>query len=208
MPRESIVDAEEASEALLNTLKIEMNDLNGDASVRWQVTRLIDWACMIHGFSDLNTDDQACLIHSGWNELIVADVAFRSTRDTLMLWPERPMERREAEKRNCLQLFDSIIRELTCKMRELVMDRMELGAIRAIVLFNPEVPGLECREFVESQREKVYHCLEDYCKQQNPSQTQRFAKLLLRLPALRTVSLKSIECNKLIISSPTIQVSF
>lgn len=42
-----------------------MNDLNGDASVRWQVTRLIDWACMIHGFSDLNTDDQACLIHSG-----------------------------------------------------------------------------------------------------------------------------------------------
>uniref|UniRef100_A0A0N5AY35 Nuclear receptor subfamily 2 group B member 4 n=1 Tax=Syphacia muris TaxID=451379 RepID=A0A0N5AY35_9BILA len=205
IPRESIADAEEASEALLNNLKVEVNDLNGDASFRWQVMRIIDWAYMIHGFSNISLEDQACLIHSGWNELIVADVAFRSTHDTLMLWPERPMERHEAEKRNCLQLFDSIIRELTYKMRELVMDRMELGAIRAIILFNPEAPDLQCREYVESQREKVYHCLEDYCKQQNPHQTQRFAKLLLRLPALRTVSLKCVESNELIVSSPNLQ---
>lgn len=80
-------------------------------------------------------------ICSGWNELILADIAFRSTRTKLVLWPERPMERREAEKRGCHILFDRILIELTSKMRELVMDRMELGALRSIVLFNPGTAG-------------------------------------------------------------------
>uniref|UniRef100_A0A915CEK2 Nuclear receptor subfamily 2 group B member 4 n=1 Tax=Parascaris univalens TaxID=6257 RepID=A0A915CEK2_PARUN len=206
MPAESIADAEEASEALLNNIKIETNDLNSGESVQWQVMRIIDWALMIPSFSDIPIEDQSRLIYSGWNELILADVAFRSTREKLMLWPERPMERREAEKRGCQALFDRILRELTGKMRELVVDRMELGALRSIILFNPDVPGLQCSRLVESQREKVYHCLEEYCRQQNPHQNQRFAKLLLRLPALRSLSLKCIESNEFVVPAPTIQV--
>ncbi|KHN86367.1 Retinoic acid receptor RXR-alpha-A [Toxocara canis] len=205
MPAESIADAEEASEALLNNIKIESNDLNSGESVQWQVMRIIDWALMIPSFGDIPIEDQSRLIYSGWNELILADVAFRSTREKLMLWPERPMERREAEKRGCQTLFDRILRELTGKMRELVVDRMELGALRSIILFNPDVPGLQCSSLVETQREKVYHCLEEYCRQQNPHQSQRFAKLLLRLPALRSLSLKCIESNEFIVPAPTIQ---
>ena len=34
-------------------------------------------------------------------------------------------------------IFDRILAELVYKMRELVMDRTELGCLRAIVLFNP-----------------------------------------------------------------------
>uniref|UniRef100_A0A9J2Q0K2 NR LBD domain-containing protein n=1 Tax=Ascaris lumbricoides TaxID=6252 RepID=A0A9J2Q0K2_ASCLU len=189
MPAESIAD--------------ESNDLNSGESVQWQVMRIVDWALMIPSFSDIPIEDQSGLIYSGWNELILADVAFRSTREKLMLWPERPMERREAEKRGCQALFDRILRELTGKMRELVVDRMELGALRSIILFNP---GLQCSSLVESQREKVYHCLEEYCRQQNPHQSQRFAKLLLRLPALRSLSLKCIESNEFVVPAPTIQV--
>ncbi|VDK42455.1 unnamed protein product [Anisakis simplex] len=206
MPPESIVDAEEASEALLNNIKIESNDMNSGDSVEWQIMRIIDWALMIPSFGDIPVEDQSRLIYSGWNELILADVAFRSTREKLMLWPERPMERCEAEKRGCQILFGRILRELTGKMRELVIDRMELGALRSIVLFNPDVPGLQCSAVIENQREKVYHCLEEYCNQQNPNQPQRFAKLLLRLPALRSLSLKCIESNEFIIPPPSIEV--
>ena len=46
---------------------------------------------------------------------------------------------------------------------------------------------------VEGLREKVYASLEEYCKTQYPDEPGRFAKLLLRLPALRSIGLKCLE---------------
>ena len=46
---------------------------------------------------------------------------------------------------------------------------------------------------VESLREKVYASLEEYCKSTYPEEPGRFAKLLLRLPALRSIGLKCME---------------
>lgn len=71
--------------------------------------------------------------------------------------------------------------------------RCELGCLRAIVLFNPEAKGLKNVERVEQIRESVYVSLENYTKLSYPEQQGRFAKLLLRLPALRSVALKCVE---------------
>lgn len=46
---------------------------------------------------------------------------------------------------------------------------------------------------VERLREKVYGALDEYCRRCHPSEPGRFAKLLLRLPALRSIGLKCIE---------------
>lgn len=46
---------------------------------------------------------------------------------------------------------------------------------------------------VETLREKVYAALEDYCRTTHPDEPGRFAKLLLRLPALRSIGLKCLE---------------
>uniref|UniRef100_A0A914UWN3 Nuclear receptor subfamily 2 group B member 4 n=1 Tax=Plectus sambesii TaxID=2011161 RepID=A0A914UWN3_9BILA len=137
MPPERIFEAELFSEASLDSLKTELNDLDSEESIEWQMQRIVDWAQMIPHFSELPLEDQALLIHTGWNELILSDIAFRSSRDALMLWPERPMGRQEAERKNAAQMFDRIVNELTSRMRELVMDRTELGALRTIVLYNP-----------------------------------------------------------------------
>ncbi len=65
----------------------------------------------------------------------------------------------------------------------------ELGCLRAIVLFNPDAKGLDAQTSimqVESYREKVYATLEEYCRvKYGDADHGRFAKLLLRLPALR-----------------------
>ena len=60
-------------------------------------------------------------------------------------------------------------------------------------MFNADAKGLGSVQSVESLREKVYASLEEYCKQQFPDEPGRFAKLLLRLPALRSIGLK---CNE------------
>jgi len=53
-----------------------------------------------------------------------------------------------------------------------------------------DAKGLQMTAHVESLREKVYVTLEEYCRRQYPDDPGRFAKLLLRLPALRSIGLK------------------
>ena len=72
--------------------------------------------------------------------------------------------------------------ELVSKMQEMTMDKTELGCLRAIVLFNPDVKGLQDINRVEQLRERVYAALEEYTRTTHENEPGRFAKLLLRLP--------------------------
>ena len=76
-----------------------------------------------------------------------------------------------------------------------IQDKAELGCLRAIILFNPDAKGLEQEPSlqVEGYREKVYATLEEYCRTNHENEPSRFAKLLLRLPALRSIGLKCVE---------------
>lgn len=56
-----------------------------------------------------------------------------------------------------------------------------------------EAKGLTQVYHVETFREKVYIALEEHCKLTYPDDPGRFAKLLLRLPALRSIGLKCLE---------------
>lgn len=56
-----------------------------------------------------------------------------------------------------------------------------------------DVRNLKSVQEVEALREKVYAVLEDYTRTTHPNEPGRFAKLLLRLPALRSIGLKCLE---------------
>ena len=56
-----------------------------------------------------------------------------------------------------------------------------------------DAKGVQAIQEVEALREKVYASLEEYCKANYPDEPGRFAKLLLRLPALRSIGLKCVE---------------
>uniref|UniRef100_A0A1I7VAJ3 Nuclear receptor subfamily 2 group B member 4 n=3 Tax=Loa loa TaxID=7209 RepID=A0A1I7VAJ3_LOALO len=200
-----IAAAEEASEVLFSNIKIESNDINSYESLEWQMIRIVEWALMLPSFNEILVEDQARLIRFGWHEVILADIAYRSTINKLLLWPERVMERNDAEILGCRIIFDRIINELTIRLKDLDVDRMEIAALRCAILYNPSVSGLRNVSVVESLRDKVMVCLEDYCRQHHPEQTQRFAKLLLRMPALRSLSLHCAENDGFIITAPTIQ---
>ena len=61
-------------------------------------------------------------------------------------------------------IFDRVLIELVSKMQEMSMDKTELGCLRAIVLFNPDVKGLQDINRVEQLRERVYASLEEYTR--------------------------------------------
>lgn len=62
-----------------------------------------------------------------------------------------------------------------------------------LLLLFSEVRGLKSFGEVEALREKVYASLEEHTRTSHPEEPGRFAKLLLRLPSLRSIGLKCIE---------------
>ncbi|KAI2655447.1 Retinoic acid receptor RXR-beta-B [Labeo rohita] len=214
MPVEKILEAETAVE--------HRSDLHSDATgspndpvtnicqaADKQLFTLVEWAKRIPHFSELPLDDQVILLRAGWNELLIAAFSHRSisVKDEILLATglhvprdsphnlgvEAFFDRESAHSAEVGALFDRVLTELVCKMRDMQMDKTELGCLRAIVLFNPDAKGLTSSSEVELLREKVYASLESYCKQKYPDQQGRFAKLLLRLPALRSIGLKCLE---------------
>ncbi|KAB0339688.1 hypothetical protein FD754_023730 [Muntiacus muntjak] len=131
----------------------------------------------------------------GWNELLIASFSHRSiaVKDGILLATGLHVHRNSAHSAGVGAIFDRVLTELVSKMRDMQMDKTELGCLRAIVLFNPDSKGLSNPAEVEALREKVYASLEAYCKHKYPEQPGRFAKLLLRLPALRSIGLKCLE---------------
>ncbi|XP_055539186.1 protein ultraspiracle homolog isoform X1 [Wyeomyia smithii] len=179
--------------------------------VNKQIYQLIDYARRMPNFTNLHRDDQVMLLRCGWNEMLIASVAWRSmeyieterspdgTRvmirqpQQLCLGPGFTLHRNSALQAGVDTLFDRILCELGIKMKRLDVTRAELGVLKAIILFNPDIRGLKSQKEIDQMREKIYSCLDEYCKQQHPAEDGRFAQLLLRLPALRSISLKCLD---------------
>ncbi|KAM9419519.1 retinoic acid receptor RXR-beta-A isoform 11-T19 [Salvelinus alpinus] len=205
MPVEKILEAEMAVE---QKTELHADGSSGDSSVNpndpvtnicqaadKQLFTLVEWAKRVPHFSELALDDQVILLRAGWNELLIASFSHRSisVKDGILLATGLHVHRNSAHSAGVGAIFDRVLTELVSKMRDMQMDKTELGCLRAIILFNPDAKGLSSPSEVELLREKVYASLESYCKQRYPDQQGRFAKLLLRLPALRSIGLKCLE---------------
>ncbi|XP_059894878.1 retinoic acid receptor RXR-alpha-A isoform X1 [Gadus macrocephalus] len=205
MPVEKILEAEQAvepkthayTETNLGAPSSSPNDpvTNICQAADKQLFTLVEWAKRIPHFSELPLDDQVILLRAGWNELLIASFSHRSisVKDGILLATGLHVHRNSAHSAGVGAIFDRVLTELVSKMRDMQMDKTELGCLRAIVLFNPDSKGLSNPGEVEALREKVYASLEAYCKHKYPEQPGRFAKLLLRLPALRSIGLKCLE---------------
>ncbi|XP_036410114.1 retinoic acid receptor RXR-gamma-A isoform X1 [Megalops cyprinoides] len=202
MPVEKILDAELAVEPKTETyMDASAGNSTNDPvtnicqAADKQLFTLVEWAKRIPHFSELPLDDQVILLRAGWNELLIASFSHRSVtvKDGILLATGLHVHRSSAHSAGVGSIFDRVLTELVSKMKDMQMDKTELGCLRAIVLFNPDAKGLSNPPEVEGLREKVYASLESYTKHRYPEQPGRFAKLLLRLPALRSIGLKCLE---------------
>ncbi|XP_021949220.1 retinoic acid receptor RXR-alpha-B isoform X3 [Folsomia candida] len=199
MPLERIVDAERQCELrerpIVDTETLGMSDICQAADK--QLFQLVEWAKIVPHFNELSLSDRVILLSSGWNELLILGFAHRSmeVKEALVLANGLTVYRTSAHQAGLVHIFDRVLSEIVGKMRDMKVDRAELGCLKAIILFNPDSRGLPQASMpsVEALRDKVYSTLEDYTRQHYPNEAGRFAKLLLRLPALRSIGLKCLE---------------
>lgn len=194
MSADRILQAEMKVEYTVDPLDAdEVSDVN--QAISRQLYQLIEWAKHLPNFIGLPLNDQVALLKSGWNELLIAALAHRSmcAKDAILLANGMLVRRNTASQVGVGCIFDRVLSELVAKMRQLNLDKTELGCLRCVVLFNPEAKNLKNVDRVEQVRDSVYGTLEQYTRSVYPEQCGRFAKLLLRLPALRSVALKCVE---------------
>lgn len=90
------------------------------------------WAKHIPHFTSLPVDDQVRLLKAGWNELLIAAFSHRSieVKDSIILTTGTTVHRNSAQQAGVVTIFDRVLSELVSKMREMKMDRTELGCLR------------------------------------------------------------------------------
>ncbi|XP_068190111.1 retinoic acid receptor RXR-alpha-A isoform X2 [Antennarius striatus] len=149
MPVEKILEAEQAVEPKTETyietnLGVPSNSPNDPVTnicqaADKQLFTLVEWAKRIPHFSELPLDDQVILLRAGWNELLIASFSHRSIaiKDGILLATGLHVHRNSAHSAGVGAIFDRVLTELVSKMRDMQMDKTELGCLRAIVLFNP-----------------------------------------------------------------------
>lgn len=180
-----------------------------------QLRGLVHWARSLPHFPRLHMADQVLLLKSAWNELLIIAIAWRSIEylegeknghlddkgnnkhdsppQLMCLMPGMTLHRNSALQAGVGAMFDRVLSELSLKMRHMNVDQAELACLKAIILFNSDIKGLKHAQEIDALREKVYICLEEYCRTTRQGEEGRFASLLLRLPALRSISLKCFE---------------
>lgn len=99
-----------------------------------QLLQLIEWAKHIPHFSSLPLEDQVRLLRAGWNELLIATFSHRSVdvKDSIVLTTGITVHRNSAQQAGVGGIFDRVLSELVSKMREMKMDKTELGCLKLV----------------------------------------------------------------------------
>ncbi|KAI7686459.1 Retinoic acid receptor RXR-alpha-A [Sarcoptes scabiei] len=188
---EQLTEAEKS----INILPEQCTSITTTKIASKEIELLFHWIKHIPYFNTLNFNDQITLLKNSWNELLIAEFSYRSTskNDALVLANGVTVSKKNAQSAGIGDIFGRVLDELVAKMREMQMDQSEIGCLRAIVLFNPAIKHLKNSIIVEKLRDRVYSILENHCRSWYRDKTSRFAKLLVRLPALRSIGLKCVE---------------
>lgn len=165
----------------------------------------VDWARNVPFFSALATSDQVALLRNCWSELFILSTAqhcstfqfnprslanFGNGDSSMGNGKRSPDEASATSNQDNLKMFEDLIE----KFKTLQTDAAEFSCLKALVLFNPDTPGISNPNLIENLQEKAQAALEEYLRQHHPNQASRFGKLLLRLPALRLIRPAVIEC--------------
>lgn len=153
---------------------------------------LVEWARGAYLFRELKVDCQMHLLQASWSELLVISVIFQQTlhqrTDELLVITGHRVKMSVLVKLGLQAVVDHLM-ELTRKVRDLSLDSNEYCCLKFIILLNPDISGLSCRELVEQLQARVNAALLEYCSAAKTRSKDRFGQLLMLLHDVRLASL-------------------
>ncbi|XP_067043712.1 retinoic acid receptor RXR-gamma-B-like [Acropora muricata] len=155
---------------------------------------IVEWAKLVPGFDELCRTDQIALLTAGGMELIVFRVIYRSIpfKDYVYMNSTTLLLREDSYDVLNKEIVDMIL-DVVERLKPLAMDEVEFACLKTILLTDPETSGLSDKLAVATLQGSFLAALKEHMEATYPDQKGRFAKLLLRLPALRDVCTKGYQ---------------
>lgn len=155
---------------------------------------IVEWAKLVPGFDQLCRTDQIALLTAGGMELIVFRLIFRSIpyKEYVYMNTTTLLMREDCYSVLNEEIVDMIL-DVADRLRPLAMDDVEFACLKTILLADPETPGLTDKTAVGALQGSFLAALKEHMESTYPDHSGRFAKLLLRLPALRDVCTKGYQ---------------
>lgn len=162
----------------------------------------IHWARTLPAFQYLSVETQVTLLKNRWSELFALGLAqcsqslsITTVLAALISHLHASIAQDKMPALKVKQVTDHIVKlqdYISC-MNHLRVDEHEFAYLKAIALFSYDQPGLALRKQVEKIQEKAFQALHTYENHSFPNESDRFARLLLRLPPLRALEPQILE---------------
>ncbi|XP_038055202.1 nuclear receptor subfamily 1 group D member 2-like [Patiria miniata] len=174
---------------------LELNSMNGLTmwcSVVTQmlslfIKRIVTFCKYIPGFAVLDQQDQMVLIKGGFFEILtVQDSIELVLYDAFMLNKDLLITRPNMLKFMPPELVESLY-DFSQRLHRLRLTLTELALLSAIVLYADDRENLIDRKAIAAMQAKLLMALKVEVQRNHRSDPHMFAKILLRLPELRTV---------------------
>ncbi|EGV98836.1 Nuclear receptor subfamily 2 group E member 1, partial [Cricetulus griseus] len=143
------------------------------------------------------------LLEDAWRELFVLGIAqwaIPVDANTLLAVSGMNSDNTDSQKLNKIISEIQALQEVVARFRQLRLDATEFACLKCIVTFKavPTHSGSELRSFrnaaaIAALQDEAQLTLNSYIHTRYPTQPCRFGKLLLLLPALRSISPSTIE---------------
>uniref|UniRef100_A0A1I8M8B3 Uncharacterized protein n=1 Tax=Musca domestica TaxID=7370 RepID=A0A1I8M8B3_MUSDO len=153
----------------------------------------VRWVKCLMPFQTLSRQDQILLLQESWKELFLLNLAQWITPLDLNPIFESAMIKERLPQDETTDMEMKTIQEILLRFRQIAPDGSEVGCMKAIALFTPEVAGLCDIQPVEMLQDQAQCILSDHVRIRYPRQATRFGRLLLLLPSLRSIRACTIE---------------
>nr|QAX24917.1 retinoic acid receptor [Acanthochitona crinita] len=158
------------------------------------IIKIVEFSKKIPGFMSLTTSDQITLLKAACLEIMILRLCLRYTleKDVMLFSNGLELTRNELQAGGFGSLTDTIF-NFAASLKRMDVDESEFAILSAICLISGDRSGLEDPERIEQMQEPVLEALKHYIRSRRPNQPHIFAKLLMKLTDLRSLSVKGAE---------------
>ncbi|XP_070569756.1 thyroid hormone receptor alpha-like isoform X4 [Ptychodera flava] len=165
------------------------------------IVKVVEFAKRVPGFTRLDYDDQVLLLKTCCMEIMCLRVAqkYDAESQTLILSTGVKVDKEQLHEGGLGELIEPIF-DFAAGLARLQLNETEMALLAAVLLVAGDRPGLKNAKDVEQLQDTILNAYQHYINETRPRTPVHWAKILMKITDLRTISARHAErimCIKL-----------
>nr|BAN82614.1 retinic acid receptor-like protein [Reishia clavigera] len=158
------------------------------------IVKIVDFAKKVPDFLTLITSDQITLLKAACLEIMILRICncYDMEKDMIQFSNGSLLSRDELQQGG-FGLLTNTIFSFARSLKSMDTDETEFAMLSAICLLSGDRSGLTDVKKIEQMQEPVLEALKHYIRSRRPDQPHIFAKMLMKMTDLRSISVKGAE---------------